>query len=102
MATPLQMLRDYFGAGYSSTDNIQGKFRTLQVKECLNLGTTALQRLRDDYRTTTNGRAGGLLGMTGSLRGTHPSSSHARRWIWLSCYNRCTRCTAPLALAGSA
>ncbi|KAG8312466.1 hypothetical protein J6590_023074 [Homalodisca vitripennis] len=45
-----------------------------------------------------------MTGQTGCLQGqirsatTHSSSSHARRClIWLSCDNRCTRYTTPLA-----
>ncbi|KAG8241932.1 hypothetical protein J6590_076051 [Homalodisca vitripennis] len=52
----------------------------------------ALSNLGFDFRTTTNGRAGGLLVRTGSLSG-HPSKQqNARRClIRLSCDNRCTR-----------
>ncbi|KAG8278104.1 hypothetical protein J6590_027359 [Homalodisca vitripennis] len=53
---------------------------------------------RSDFRTTTNaGQAGRLQGQDRSAV-TCPSSSHARRClIWLSCDNRRTHYTAPLA-----
>ncbi|KAG8327726.1 hypothetical protein J6590_012774 [Homalodisca vitripennis] len=35
------------------------------------------QRLKGNFRTTTNGRAGGLLARTGSPSG-HPSKQHPR------------------------
>ncbi|KAG8329438.1 hypothetical protein J6590_085976 [Homalodisca vitripennis] len=38
------------------------------------------QRLEDDFRTTTNGRAGGLLARTGPLSG-HPSKQQPRSTV---------------------
>ncbi|KAG8316481.1 hypothetical protein J6590_049605 [Homalodisca vitripennis] len=60
--------------------------------------TGSCNSLKGDFRTTTNGRAGGLLARTGSLSG-HPAKQQPRStlMIWLSCDNRCTHYTAALA-----
>ncbi|KAG8336191.1 hypothetical protein J6590_049429 [Homalodisca vitripennis] len=56
-------------------------------------------RLRGDFRTTTNGRAANRLQGQDRQAVTHPSSSHARRYlIRLSCDNCRTRYTEPLAV----
>ncbi|KAG8282636.1 hypothetical protein J6590_031886 [Homalodisca vitripennis] len=57
------------------------------------------QRLKGDFRTTANDRAGGLLARTGSLSG-HSSKQQPRSrfLIRLSCDNRLTCYTAPLAI----
>ncbi|KAG8255766.1 hypothetical protein J6590_085402 [Homalodisca vitripennis] len=51
-----------------------------------------------DFRTTTNGRTGELLAKTGDCSAvTHPSSSHAQRYLmWLTCDNRCIHYATPL------
>ncbi|KAG8271557.1 hypothetical protein J6590_059790 [Homalodisca vitripennis] len=68
----------------------------VRAKNC-SLTQSGEKRLRGDFRITTNGRAGGLL----ARQLIHPSSSHARRClIWLSCYNRRSRYTGPLANKG--
>ncbi|KAG8321563.1 hypothetical protein J6590_044394 [Homalodisca vitripennis] len=70
----------------------------LQTKKpslTLNLGTNGLKVTSEPPPTV--GQAGCLQGQ-GRSAVTHPSSSHARRYlIRLSCDNRCTRYTAPLA-----
>ncbi|KAG8302603.1 hypothetical protein J6590_028513, partial [Homalodisca vitripennis] len=54
------------------------------------------QRLKSDFRTTTNGWAGGLLARTESLS-IQPSKQQPRSTlVHLSCDNRRTHYTAPL------
>ncbi|KAG8287823.1 hypothetical protein J6590_030385 [Homalodisca vitripennis] len=66
-------------------DCVHEKIKAKKPSLTFNLGNNG-------FRTTTNGRAGGLLARTGSLSG------HARHClIWLSCDNRCTHYTVPLA-----
>ncbi|KAG8322837.1 hypothetical protein J6590_015826 [Homalodisca vitripennis] len=62
------------------------------------LGLSAKYVKYGDFRTTTNGRAGGPLVGQDRSAVTCPSSGHARRClIRLSCDNRRTHYTAPLA-----
>ncbi|KAG8320709.1 hypothetical protein J6590_062600 [Homalodisca vitripennis] len=56
--------------------------------------------LKGDFRTTTSGRAGGLLARTGSLSGHSSKQQPRSTLIWLSCDNHRTRYTAPLAIWG--
>ncbi|KAG8286262.1 hypothetical protein J6590_063936 [Homalodisca vitripennis] len=58
----------------SSSFILPGEVRAKKPSLTLNLGTKGL---KGDFRTTTNGRADGLLARTGSLSG-HPSKQQPR------------------------
>ncbi|KAG8316500.1 hypothetical protein J6590_049624 [Homalodisca vitripennis] len=73
-----------------------GEVRAKKPSLTLNLGTNGLMVTSEPPPMA--GQAGCLQGQ-GRSAVTHPSSSHARRClIRLSCNNRCTHYTTPLAL----
>ncbi|KAG8309842.1 hypothetical protein J6590_075648 [Homalodisca vitripennis] len=77
-------------------DCLESKVRAKKPSLTLNLGTNGLKVTSESPPMA--GQAGRLQGQDRSAV-TYPSSSHARRClIWLSCDNRRTRYTAPLAV----
>ncbi|KAG8316401.1 hypothetical protein J6590_051493 [Homalodisca vitripennis] len=78
-----------------SVTYVKSEVRAKKPSLTLNLGTNGLKVTSEPPPMA--GQAGRLQGQDRSAV-TCPSSSHARRcWIWLSCDNRRTHYTAPLA-----
>ncbi|KAG8323296.1 hypothetical protein J6590_006303 [Homalodisca vitripennis] len=74
---------------------MSGEVRGKKPSLTLNLVTNGLKGTSEPPPMA--GQAGCLQGQHRSAI-IHPSSSHARRcFIWISCDNRCTRYTTPLA-----
>ncbi|KAG8320372.1 hypothetical protein J6590_070658 [Homalodisca vitripennis] len=80
--SPVSVPRQF--PSFVKTSSVKMSYSTRWRSKKPSLTQTGDQRLKGDFRTTTNDRAGGLLARTGSLSG-HPSKQQPRSTLLDPC-----------------